>query len=106
MFYICEDSNLAISHAKRKYNVNFNTDVFDGSTGICLQLTCKETSIPIWMVWIAGSENWKIMVHETAHLVFNILNERGVSYSGRDNETWCYLQEYFISEFWHVMRKR
>lgn len=105
LFYICEDSDLVISHAKKRYNINLDIAEFDSFKGICLELACKGRST-LWLVWVKTGKDWKTMGHESAHLVFRILDSRGVKYNGGNNETWCYLHEYFITKFWHIMCKK
>lgn len=68
-----------------------------------MELRCRESQIAIWLVWVSNRKDWKTMSHEAAHLVFSILDKRNVKYDSGNSETWCYLHEYFISEFWHIM---
>lgn len=106
LFYLCKDGNEAMTHARKKYNVTLTKDSFDGFKGMCVELTCKKTKITAWMIWVKNHKDWKTMVHEAAHLTFNILDVRGVGYNSGNDETWCYLHEYFVSEFWHTMCKK
>ncbi len=105
LFYLCKDGNKALKHAKKKYNVTLDKDSFDGYKGMCVELTSKTTNITAWMVWVKYDKDWKTMVHESAHLTFNVLDARGVGYNSKNDETWCYLHEYFVTEFWHIMCK-
>ncbi len=95
-----------MAHARKKYNITLDTSSFDGYKGTCVELVSKKSAVTIWLVWVKRNKDWKTMVHESAHLVFRILDERGVRYSGKDDETWCYLQEFFVKEFWHIMCKK
>jgi hypothetical protein len=106
LFYVCKNGNEAMSHAKKKYNVSLDADGFAGFKGTCVELICKKTNITAWMIWIGENKDWKTMVHETAHLVFRILDKRLVKYDSSNDETWCYLHEYFVSEFWHIMCRK
>ncbi len=105
LFYACNDGNQAIKHAKKYYNVNIRINAFDAFKGSCTELENLKTKGTSWLVWVKSCRDWKIMVHEAAHLTFRVLNNRGVGYSGGNDETWCYLQEFFIKEFWQVMTK-
>lgn len=103
LFYVCENGEKVISHIKKKYNVIWDSPGFDGYKGTCVELFDKKTKITTWLIWVSDKKDWKSMVHETSHLVFRILDKRGVKYSSDNDETFCYLHEYFVSEFWHVM---
>lgn len=102
-FYVCENGNDAIKHLKKKYDIVIGNPGFDEFTGICVEARNSKMQITFWLVWIKHNKDWKAMVHESAHLVFRILNNRLVKYSSNNDETWCYLQEFFVSEFWHEM---
>lgn len=106
LFYQCKDGEQAMAHARKKYNVSLAAGGFDGYNGTCVELVCKKTEITAWMIWVADKKDWKTMTHEAAHLVFKILDCRGVKYSSNNDETWCYLQGFFIAEFWHIMCKK
>ncbi len=105
LFYTCKSGNQAIAHAKKKYDVNIRINSFNGCKGSCTSLEDAKTGVPLWLIWVGSSKDWKAMAHEAAHLTFRVLNIRGVGYSGGNDETWCYLQEFFIKEFWRVMCK-
>lgn len=106
-FYVCKDGEDAKAHAKKTFGVNINGS-FDGCKGMCVELTHTKTKGAMWFIWLKRPRDWKCLVHEVAHLVFHILEDRGVRYTGgsSNNETFCYLQEYFITEFWDVMKKK
>jgi hypothetical protein len=106
LFYSCKDGKYALAHAKKKYNCNIKDGVFDGYNGICVGLICKETKADAWMIWVSSHPDWKTMSHEASHLVFRILDSRGVKYSSGNDETWCYLHEYFEKVFWNVMCRK
>ena len=104
LFYSGKNWQDIISHVKKKYKIDLSKEDFSTARGTCLESQCPNTKISVWIVWISNPRDWKTMVHEAAHLTFRILDFRGVSYGGMDSETWCYLHEYFISKFWHIMR--
>jgi len=103
IFYVCKNGADAIKHAKRKHKVIIDDLDFDGYDGTCAELHDPKTNVTFWMVWVRNYKDWKSMVHESAHLVFRILDQRGVKYDSDNDETWCFLQEFFVKEFWHVM---
>ena len=106
LFYNCKKGDDAIAHARKKYNITIeNFSGFDGFKGSCVELYCEKTKITTWLIWIMEKKDWKSMVHESAHLVFRILDKRGIKYNSDNDETWCYLQEFFVAEFWHEMVK-
>jgi len=104
LFYHCEDDKAVISHAKRKYGITITSD-FSGNRGQCLEIYDTETQITTWLIWLKHRKDWKTMVHEAAHVTFRILEKRGVKTNSDNDETWCYLHEFFIAEFWHEMTK-
>ncbi len=106
LFYCCESGGEALAHAKKKYNVSIAGNGFNGFKGTCIELICNATGIAGWLVWVKNHKDWKCMVHEAAHVCFNILEKRLVGYTGGNNETFCYLQEFFATEFWDVMCKK
>jgi hypothetical protein len=106
LFYQCKDVGEAVAHAKKKYNVLLNVDGYEHYKGLKLEIECKESKMITWAVWVKGHKDWKTMMHEAAHLVFGILDESGVKYNSDNDETWCYLHEYFVKEFWHIMCKK
>lgn len=105
LFYNHKDTDKVLSHAKKKYNVNLDVDSFEGFKGTCVELVHKKTKVVMWLVWVSEHRDWKTMVHEASHLVFRILDNRKVKYDSDNDETWCYLHEYFITKFWHEMCK-
>lgn len=105
LFYYCGDACKVLSHAKKKFNISMDAESFKGLQGSCVELQHKATKATMWLIWINDHKDWKTMVHEAAHLVFRILDNRKVKYDSNNDETWCYLHEYFISKFWHIMRK-
>lgn len=105
LFYLCDNGDDALKHANKKYNAKISDASFDGFQGTCMELFNTKTKITSWFVWIKYKDDWKTMTHETSHLVFRILDNRGVKYSSDNDETWCYLHEYFIGKFWHEMCK-
>lgn len=105
LFYLCEKGSDAIVHANKKYNIIISDTSFDGYKGSCIELYDRKTEITFWFVWVNDNKDWKTMVHETAHLVFRILDKRLVKYNSNNDETWCYLHEFFVSKFWHEMGK-
>ncbi len=106
MFYACKNGEDAVAHARKTYDCKINTYGFKTVRGTCMELICQDTGIASWMVWIGGSRDWKAMTHEAAHLVFRILDVRGVKYDSNNDETWCYMQEYFVNKFWQIMCKK
>lgn len=103
LFYLSENGSEAIAHAKKKYNVIIENPGFEGYKGTCVELFDPKSKITFWLVWVNDKKDWKTMVHEAAHVVFRILDRRGVKYTSENDETWCYLHEYFVSKFWHEM---
>jgi hypothetical protein len=103
LFYYCNDAYKVLTHAKKKFNIDMDTESFEGLQGACVGLRHKTTKTSMWLIWISGHKDWKTMVHETSHLVFRILDSRKVKYDSDNDETWCYLHEYFITKFWHIM---
>ena len=106
MFYCCKDGQDAIDHAGKKYKVKIPNTSFDGFKGTCVEVQCDKTGITFWLVWVNHKHDWKTIVHESAHLVFRILDKRLVKYDSDNDETWCYLHEYFVSDMWHIMCKK
>ena len=103
LFYISKNGDDVICHAERKCKSKLNIGKFDGFKGICSEIYDDKTKITFWIVWVNDKKDWKTMSHEALHLVFRILDKRGVKYSSDNDETFCYLHEYFISKFWHIM---
>lgn len=105
LFYTCKRSQ-AIKHANKKYALSIPDDDFNGYRGVCTEMVCANTGVIFWLVWVLGSKDWITMTHEAAHLTFNVLDKRGISYNSRNDETWCYLHEFFVKKFWHIMCKK
>ena len=49
-----------------------------------------------------------VLAHETIHAVVRILDWKGIPYSSTDNqdETFAYLNDYFISNFIYYYKKK
>ena len=105
LFYNHRDVDRIVAHAKKKYNINLCIESFQGFQGTCVELRNKIDKTLLWFVWVADYKDWKTMVHEASHLVFRILDTRKVKYGSDNDETWCYLQEYYVTKFWHEMCK-
>lgn len=105
LFYNCEDPQRIKVHIKKKYKISLDFQELHESKGVCLENKCPNTNVVVWIIWVSKYKDWKTMVHEAAHLTFRVLDLRGIRYGGMDSETWCYLHEYFVSKFWHVMCK-
>lgn len=106
LFYYGGDEEQVSKHAKKKYNIDLDVDKLKRLEGVCVTLVNNRTHAAMWVVWVRNRKAWKTMVHEAAHLAFHVLEHSGVELKDGDNETFCYLQEYFVSEFWHVMSKK
>ena len=110
LFYQCLDGKEATKHIRKMYSAKTDcSDItntsFDGFAGTCIELFNTKTGLTDWFVWIRDKNDWKTMVHEASHLTFRVLDKRGVKYNSDNDETWCYLHEFFIREFWHVMTR-
>lgn len=103
LFYSCKNFKEVVAHAKLKHKVDISDSNVDGNMGMCWEQIDDETKITFWVIWIRDKKDWKTMVHEAAHVVFRILDARGVKYNSGNDETWCYLHEFFIAKFWHEM---
>ena len=104
LFYQGGDDFKISAHAEMKYNINLDAKSLGPLNGTCIELHNKDKGA-IWLIWVRNRKDWKVMVHEASHLVFRILDTCGVNYKSGNDETWCYLHEYYISKFWHEMCK-
>lgn len=102
LFYCCEDVIRVEKHLLKKRDVK-GIEIKKSDAGKCWEVYHKKTGITFWIVYVHKDKDWKTMVHEAAHITFRILDSRLVKYGSENDETWCYLHEFFIKEFWHVM---
>lgn len=109
LFYIADNFEQVRKHLKSKHDTSISEEFkFDGHNGCCIECEDNKTHIFYWVIWIRNHDlknAWKVMVHEANHLTFRILDHRGVKYSSDNDETFCYLHEFFIGKFWHEMCK-
>lgn len=106
LFYCDCDDVQVVKHAKKKFNITLDINELKRLDGTCVTLVHNKTYAAMWVVWVRNYKSWKTMVHEAGHLVFSILDHSGVKAEHGNDETFCYLQGYFVSEFWHVMSKK
>lgn len=103
-FAVCEDGTIPAAYLKKKYDININYN-FEGLQGCCIRLQNKTTHDYVWFVWVTDCKNWKTMVHEASHLTFQVMDVVQIKCESGNDEAWCYLHEYFVSQFWKVMCK-
>jgi len=108
LFYACTDIDTVISHAKKTYKVHLDKGEFEGATGICQKFSSDEKIARklknhCWVVWLEIPHDLRLTVHEAGHLTYNILNHHGVNHDFDNQETFCYLLDFFTNEFWNLM---
>jgi hypothetical protein len=106
LFYICADFNEVIAHVKSKYNITLKKGEFRGASGLSWKLGSKlkgkRTKSHCWFVWLETPEDLRLTVHEAGHLVFSILSHHGIKYNFENQETFCYLLDFFTYELWNA----
>jgi hypothetical protein len=56
-------------------------------------------------VWVKDKTDYHSMVHETLHLVSNILNKKQIPFNSDNQELIAYYQNYWVRKFWNKMCK-
>ena len=86
----------------RRHNLDEIESSYRGSLGLAVTQQ-DENGLYFNTNWFP-IKNWTIsaqgiLVHESAHLVFNLHKQKGIEiYKDDNNETFCYLQEYYFKE--------
>lgn len=77
-------------------------ELHKGSKGLAIT---EQDDKGIWFhsIWLPINE-WllsgqSVLVHELAHTIFSIFKVKGIDIDEGNNETFCYLQEYYFKEF-------
>ena len=82
---------------------------FDETTaGLQHRVVVEEVQNNRFYIWLDKPEAGNL-VHETGHLVFDILRMIGMVSDEKNEEAFCYLQEYYFREIWAAiqdMKKR
>lgn len=106
LFFVCENPDEVIRQARNDYNILLNEEDFKDTRGFFRRLSNEDEVDPkyIWFVWVKDKD-LRLIIHDTSHLVFDLLRYHNIEYSKETEEVYCLFLEYYINGFLIAINK-
>ena len=91
-----------IEHLSKKYNIDIEDDYSD-CLGVTMQANTNERTY--YILWVKHLDDTQTLVHETLHLIYKILDDRGIVLGNNNNETVAYYLSFWFQKLYTLMLK-
>lgn len=102
LYYVGYPSKDFIEHLNKKYSIDIEDDYTD-CLGVTMQANTKDRTY--YIIWVKHLNDTQTLVHETLHLVYKILDDRGILLDNDNNETVAYYLSFWFQKLYSLMLK-
>lgn len=60
----------------------------------------------VYFIWVKSLRDYYTLVHEIAHLIIKVFEEKGLAINSQTTEAFAFYQEFWTQKLWKLMSKK